>query len=169
MPVRSVAVAMRVLVLVVCMCVQASYSAGFTPKPATRMPHLDEVASGFAATLKVARRVEVVVVPRNDLVVSVEPMNPEEGYRVIFEQKFFDLLNDQEISAALAHEIGHVWIYTHFPFLQTEALANEIALKVAPRKAMESLYEKLWSYTGIKGNMEELLGPAPHPGGVKGD
>jgi hypothetical protein len=160
MPKRSGAVALRVFVLVVCVCVQGSYLAGFTPKAGTRMPDLDEVASGLAVTLEVSRRVEVVVVPRNDLVVSVEPLlAPEQGYRVVFEQKFFDKLSDAEIAAALAHEIGHVWIYTHFPFLQTEALANEIALKVAPRKAMESLYDKLWAYTGVKGNIDELLGP----------
>jgi hypothetical protein len=161
MPDRSKAVAVRVLVLLLCMSVQGSTLTGFTPKAGTRMPRLDEVASTLALALEVSRRVEVLVVTRNDLVVSVEPLlAPAEGYRVVFEQKFFDQLNDAEIAAALAHEIGHVWIYNHFPFLQTEALANEIALKVAPRKAMASLYDKLWMYTGVKGNIEELLGPA---------
>jgi hypothetical protein len=123
------------------------------------MARLDEIASGLATALDVSRRVEVVVVTRNDLVVSVEPLStPAEGYRVVFEQRFFERLNDDEIAAALAHEMGHVWIYTHFPFLQTEALANEIALKVASRKNLESLYGKLWAYTGVKGNIQELLG-----------
>jgi len=123
------------------------------------MARLDGVASGLATALGVPGHVEVVVVTRNDLVVSVEPLSkPEDGYRVVFDQRFFERLDDDEIAAALAHEIGHVWIYSHFPFLQTEALANEVALKVTPRKAMESLYSKLWVYTGVKGNIEELLG-----------
>ena len=154
--------ALRVFVLVVCTCAQGSYLAGFSPTtpPGIRMARLDEVASGLAAALKVSGHVEVVVVMRNDLVVSVEPLaKPEDGYRVVFDQRFFDRLDNDEIAAALAHEIGHVWIYSHFPFLQTEALANEIALKVAPRKTMESLYNKLWAYTGVTGNIEELLGP----------
>jgi hypothetical protein len=158
---RTEAVSLRVLLLIACMGVQGSYLSGFSPKnPAgTRMTQLDDVASRLATSLDVLKRVEVLVVMRNDLVVSVEPLpGAGEGYRVVFDQRFFDQLTDEEIAAALAHEIGHVWIYSHFPFLQTEALANEIALKVAPRKAMESLYAKLWAYTGVKGKIEELLG-----------
>jgi hypothetical protein len=158
---RTEAAALRVFVLLVCMGVQGSYLAGFSPTtPAgIRMPRLDDVASGLATTLEISRHVEVVVVQRNDLVVSVEPITAAEGgYRVVFDQRFFERLNDSEIAAALAHEIGHVWIYSHFPYLQTEALANEIALKVAPRKSLESLYGKLWDYTGVKGDIEELLG-----------
>jgi hypothetical protein len=163
MPKRTEAVALRVFLLLVCLCLQGSYLSAFSPAaPAViRMARLDEIAAGLATALEVPKRVEVVVVTRNDLVVSVEPIpTPAEGYRVVFEQRFFDRLNDDEIAAALAHEMGHVWIYTHFPFLQTEALANEIALKVASRKNLESLYGKLWTYTGVKGNLEELLGPA---------
>jgi hypothetical protein len=164
---RSVALRVLALVLVLALCVgsQRSYAAGFSPKssPVTRMARLDDVATGFATALEMSKHVEVIVVPRNELVVSVEPLTaPESGYRVVFEQRFFDQLNDDEISAALAHEMGHVWIYSHFPFLQTEALANEIALRVVSRKTMESLYAKLWTYTGLKGNIEELLGPSSH-------
>lgn len=161
MPKRKKAVALRVVAFLVCMCAQGAYLAGFSPTtpPGIRLAHLAEVASGLAAELGVLRRVEVVVVTRNDLVVSVAPLpKAEEGYQVVFDERFFEKLNDEEIAAAIAHEMGHVWIYTHFPFLQTEALANEIALKVAPRKTMESLYDKLWAYTGVKGNIEELLG-----------
>jgi len=162
MPERTKAVAVRVLILVVCLFARGKYVEGFAPPPSPgmRVVRLGDVASELATALDVSRRVEVVLVPRNDLVVSVEPSPaPEAGYRITFEQQFFERLNDDEISAALAHELGHVWIYSHFPYLQTEALANEIALKVTPRKTMESLYGKLWAYTGVKGNIEELLGP----------
>jgi hypothetical protein len=163
MPKRTEAVALRVFLLIVCVGIQGSYLAGFSPaEPAViRTARLDEIAAGLATALDVPKRVEVVVVLRNELVVSVEPLpTPSEGYRVVFEQRFFERLNDDEIAAAIAHEMGHVWIYSHFPFLQTEALANEIALKVASRKNLESLYVKLWAYTGVKGDIQELLGPA---------
>ncbi len=81
-----------------------------------------------------------------------------QGYRVEIEQAFFDQLTDEEVSAALAHEIGHMWIFSHRPYLHTEALANEIALKVVPRKPLESLYIKLWAYLGTTGDLVELLG-----------
>src|ERR1700704_5744139 len=104
MPRRNEAVAVRVLILVACMFAQGSYLAGFSPTaPAgIRMAKLDEVASGLATALDVPKRVEVVIVTRNDLIVSVEPLPvPEEGYRVVFEQRFFEQLNDEEIAAAL--------------------------------------------------------------------
>jgi Zn-dependent protease with chaperone function len=132
----------------------------FSPKlpPLVRVARLEEVAAGLATALEVRKPVQVVVVPRNDLVVSVEPLLAGDGYRVVFEQRFFDRLDEEELTAALAHEIGHVWIYSHHPFLQTEALANEIALKVVQRKPLETLYAKLWTYTGLTGNLVELLG-----------
>jgi hypothetical protein len=136
--------------------------SAFSPKTPTlvRVARLEEVAAGLATALDVRKPVQVVVVPRNELVVSVEPLLAEDGYRVVFEQRFFDRLDEEELTAALAHEIGHVWIYSHHPFLQTEALANEIALKVVRRKPMETLYAKLWAYTGLSGNIAELLGSA---------
>ncbi|HET9131674.1 MAG TPA: hypothetical protein VFO86_12030, partial [Terriglobia bacterium] len=48
----------------------------------------------------------------------------------------------------------------HHPYLQTEALANDIALRVVDRETMKKVYSKLWAYTGTAGNIDELLGPA---------
>ena len=62
----------------------------------------------------------------------------------------------------LAHELGHVWIYTHHPFLQTERLANVIGQRVTDRAALERVYLKLWAYertTGVP--LDDLLGPLP--------
>jgi hypothetical protein len=134
--------------------------SAFSPKvpPPVRVAWLEEVAAGLAAALDVRKAVQVVVVPRNDLVISVEPLPAGEGYCVVFEQRFFDRLDEEELTAALAHEIGHVWIYSHHPFLHTEALANEVALKVVQRKPLVTLYAKLWAYTGLTGNIAELLG-----------
>src|SRR5262245_23726651 len=132
MPGRTkAAVILRVLVAMLSFSMIGGNAAAFSrmtvATPATR---LDTVAASLATALEMPKHVEVVLVLRNDLVVSVEPMpGAEEGYRVIFEERFFERLTEEEVAAAIAHEIGHVWIYSHFPYLQTEALANEIALK----------------------------------------
>jgi hypothetical protein len=73
---------------------------------------------------------------------------------------FLLMLNDDELRAAVAHELGHVWIYTHRPFLQTERLANSIGERVVDRASFEKIYKKLWMYEGSSGvPMEDLLGP----------
>src|SRR4029077_13636785 len=110
------------------LCAQQSNLAAFSPtSPVTRVAKLDQMATGLATALEVPKKVGVVLVARNDLIVSVAPLTPpDQGYRVVFEQGFFDRLSDEEVEAALAHELGHVWINSHFPYLQTEALANEV-------------------------------------------
>ncbi|MCI0721982.1 MAG: hypothetical protein L0338_23875, partial [Acidobacteria bacterium] len=62
-----------------------------------------------------------------------------------------------ELSASIAHELGHVWIFTHHPYLQTELLANQIALRVVAREDLEKTYEKVWKDKG-KGDIKEFLG-----------
>ena len=42
---------------------------------------------------------------------------------------FLDTLTDDEVEAEVAHELGHVWIFTHHAYLQTEGLANQIAMR----------------------------------------
>lgn len=123
-----------------------------------RNVRLEKIATGLASALELRKPIQVAIVPRNDNIVSVDPFLSGEGYRIEFERQFFDALDDEEITAALAHEIGHVWIFSHHPYLQTEALANEIALKVVARKPLENLYNKMWQYTGLTGNLVELLG-----------
>jgi hypothetical protein len=68
------------------------------------------------------------------------------------------------LRAALAHELGHVWVFTHHPFLQTERLANEVGRRVVSRASLERLYKKLWAYEGTPGvEMEQVLGPLEEP------
>ena len=58
------------------------------------------------------------------------------GFTLSFEAGFAERLTEDELTAAVAHELGHVWIYTYFPFLQTEQLANEIAMRVVSRESL---------------------------------
>jgi len=93
-------------------------------------------------------------------VMSVETLGGRVGPFVItVDREFVGELGHDEIEAALAHELGHVWIYTHHPYLQTERMANDIAMRVISRSAFEPVYEKVWRRTGIRGNLAEFIGP----------
>ena len=68
-------------------------------------------------------------------------------------------LDHDDLTAAVAHEMGHIWIFTHFPYLQTESLANRLALKVVSRSDLQAIYAKIWRWKGEKGNLEKVLEP----------
>ena len=61
-----------------------------------------------------------------------------------------------EIDAVVAHELGHVWIFTHHPFLHTEELANQIAMQVVPQDTLAAVYDKVWKRVGRKGDLVYL-------------
>ena len=85
----------------------------------------------------------------------------EDRFLLTMELGFLLMLDDDELRAAVAHELGHVWIYTHHPFLQTEHLANIVGQRVAGRASFERIYSKLWAYEGTSGvPMNDLLGPS---------
>jgi predicted Zn-dependent protease len=77
---------------------------------------------------------------------------------MVVESGFVDALEPSELKAVIAHELGHVWIFTHHPFLQTEQLANEIAMRVVSRESLETVYDKVWKRSGVKGDLAEFLG-----------
>jgi hypothetical protein len=120
-----------------------------------------EIVNQLRAALQIDSDVQVAAVTYHPLVFSVEPLDKSRDHFVLsMEINFLLKLNDEELYAALAHEMGHVWVYKHFPFLQTERLANSIALRVVPRENFEMLYTKLWTYERAAGvPMEDLLGP----------
>ena len=120
---------------------------------------LQTVAENLRVRLDILERVEVVLVAHNPLVLSVETRSGRSGPFVIsVDEEFVASLTSREQEAALAHELGHVWIHTHHPYLQTEKLANDIALRVVSRSILQPLYEKVWKRTGIKGNLTEFIG-----------
>ncbi len=121
---------------------------------------LQELTDDLRTRLQIAEQVHVTLVEHNPLVMSVETLSGRTGPFVItIDRGFIDQLNRAEAEAAIAHELGHVWIYTHHPYLQTERLANDVAMRVINRSAFEPVYKKVWARTGIAGNLIEFLGP----------
>jgi hypothetical protein len=121
---------------------------------------LQELTDDLRARLQIAEQVQVKLVEHNPLVMSVETLSGRTGpFMVTIDRSFINQLSREEAEAAIAHELGHVWIYTHHPYLQTERLANDIAMRVIHRSAFEPVYKKVWARTGIAGNLNEFLGP----------
>jgi hypothetical protein len=126
--------------------------------------HLAEIVHNLCARLQLNGHVEIRIDDANPRMVSSEPLTGAiSGYRISFDRQFLEALSDDEIIAAIAHELGHVWIFTHHPFLQTEELANDIALRVVDRESMKKVYTKLWARTGTTGNIDDVLRPARAP------
>ena len=92
---------------------------------------------------------------------SVEPVpdSSPRAFALNVEDDFVATLTDAELAAAIAHELGHVWIFTHHPFLQTEQLANVVAMRLVSREQLARLYDKVWKRGGTKGDLARFLGP----------
>jgi hypothetical protein len=123
---------------------------------------IETIVDGLRRQLGIPANITVKVVADNRLAMSVEPLDgTKEDFLVSIDAAFLSHLDADELAAALAHELGHVWIFTHHPFLQTEALANQTAMRVVPRDSLKKLYVKLWAFEGTTGTIEDLLGAEP--------
>ena len=121
---------------------------------------LQELVDGLKTQLGIDAVVSAAVVVRNSLLVSVQRVDGDTGtFRMEFEEGFLPSLDQDELKAIIAHELGHVWIYTHHPYLQTERLANTVAMRAVPRASLERVYAKVWEYQGTKGDLTRFLGP----------
>jgi len=122
--------------------------------PAVRV---QTVVEDVKSRLSIPQDVVVSVVAQDKLLVSVERMESREGaFTLAFERDFLDVLTDDELTAVVAHELGHVWIFTHHPYLQTEELANTVALRLVSRETLNSVYQKVWQRTGKPGELAYL-------------
>jgi hypothetical protein len=119
---------------------------------------IQDIVDMFVAQLPLKQRVLVSVVPRTPLMFSVEFDHHDTGFRLSVEEDFISELTQEELEAAVAHELGHVWIFTHHPFLQTEALANEIAQRLVPRTSLVQVYEKVWRRQGTRSEVGQFAG-----------
>jgi hypothetical protein len=131
------------------------------PGVTRRARRAEQLVAGLRVALSIPDEVQLAVVISHPLVFSAELEDKRnDRFLLSMELGFLEMLEEDELRAALAHELGHVWIFTHHPFLQTERLANEIGQRVVDRDSFERLYTKLWAYEGRAGvPMDQLLGP----------
>ena len=121
---------------------------------------LQRAVDRLRGQLGIRERVNVSVQPRVSRVVSVEaPTDRGQPFKLHIDDRFLVRLSEDELDAAMAHELGHVWLFTHHPFLHTERLANQIAMRVVPRRSLAKMYDKLWEHGRTKGDLNAFLGP----------
>lgn len=114
--------------------------------------------------LSIPAVVSVSIVARNPLMMSIEAPKDQKGvFLLAIDANFLQTLTDDELEAAIAHELGHVWVFTHHPYLQTEELANQIAMRAVSRESLERVYAKVWERGGTKGDLARFLGTKPKP------
>ena len=80
------------------------------------------------------------------------------SFSLSVERSFVAKLPPSHLEAALAHELGHVWIYTHHPYLQTEQLANRVAMRAVAREDLLGVYRAVWGADAVHGSLESFLG-----------
>lgn len=121
---------------------------------------LQELVNGLKTQLGIDAVVSADIVTTNTLLVSVQRVDSGSGtFRMMFEEQFLSSVDHDELKAIVAHELGHVWIFTHHPYLQTEQLANTVAMRAVPRASLERVYSKVWERQGTKGDLVRFLGP----------
>ncbi len=119
---------------------------------------LNVIVREFQGRLHIPQTISPSIVEVNEYLVSVEPTSPAgKGFIIKFDRKFLQTLGEEEQRAVIAHEIGHIWIFTHHPYLQTEPLANEIALQLVGRESLDKVYGRVWQLEGRKGTLEQFL------------
>jgi hypothetical protein len=129
-----------------CVCALAYATRANATDQQERIQH---VVDDLKARLAIAQDISVSIVETNPRLFSVVPAEPQRGtFLLSVEEDFAQGLTDAELRAAVAHELGHVWIFTHFPYLQTEELANDIASRVVSRETLAPLYQKVWKRAG---------------------
>ena len=120
---------------------------------------LQEEVDALRSRLSIPVAVSASIVEVNPLLVSVEASKDAAGvFQLSFERRFLANLTADELRAVIAHELGHVWIFTHHPYLQTERLANDVAMRVVSRESLEHVYAKVWQQSGTKGDLVRFLG-----------
>ena len=123
------------------------------------LPALQELVNGLKAQLGIDAIVTAAIVPANPLLVSVQPVNGgRRSFQLSFEERFLMGLDEDNLKAVIAHELGHVWIFTHHPYLQTERLANTVAMRAVPRESLERVYGKVREHDGSPRDLARFLG-----------
>ena len=112
---------------------------------------LQELVNRLKDQLGIDAVVSAAIVPSNPLLVSVQRVDGAPAtFQMAFEKQFLAGLDADDLKAIVAHELGHVWIFTHHPYLQTERLANTVAMRAVSRDSLERVYNKVWEREGSK-------------------
>jgi hypothetical protein len=120
---------------------------------------LNAIAREFRIRLGISESVTVTLTDVGNRLVSVERTPGSfAAFLIKFDRAFHATLTEEELRAAIAHEMGHVWIFTHHPYLHTEPLANQKARELVSAASLEKIYEKVWKQEGSKGTLAEFLG-----------
>lgn len=120
---------------------------------------LQRVVDGLRDRMGIVEPVQVTMVERDVRMLSVRrSAEVGGGFALAAERGFIATLPVDQVEAALAHELGHVWIYTHHPYLQTEQLANRVAMRVVSRDRLVEVYRVLWGADAVHGSLEAFLG-----------
>src|SRR5262245_37197941 len=110
-----------------------------------REAQIQDLVNKLKIRMSIPDMVVVSIVEHNQLVVSVErARDGTNAFSLSIDRDFLEGLTADEIDAVVAHELGHVWIFTHHPFLHTEELANQIAMQVVPQDTLATVYDKVW-------------------------
>jgi len=142
------------------MCLRGAVAVTAADPAAVLVDRVQLVVDRLRGRLGISESVDVSIQPQVALVAFVEaPIDRGKPFRLAIEDRFLERLNDDELDAAVAHELGHVWVFTHSPYVQTERLANQIAMRVVTRDSLVRVYHQLWEHRGSTGNLEVFLGP----------
>ena len=124
-----------------------------------RSRDLQHLVDSLRERMGITAPVSVTMVDRDARILSVRrSVDVAGGFALSAERGFVASLTDEQIEAALAHELGHVWIYTHHPYLQTEQLANRVAMRAVSRERLVEVYQALWGPDALHGGLEAFLG-----------
>ncbi|HXK61917.1 MAG TPA: hypothetical protein PLP42_18670 [Acidobacteriota bacterium] len=126
---------------------------------------LQAIADEFRARLRITQRVRIRVVVHDKRLVSVRKSPKEDDVFILsIDQNFLRALSPEEVRAAIAHEFGHIWIFTHHPYLHTEELANRIALQLVSQDSVKSVYLKVAQFGGMKQELPSVTSPPREAG-----
>ena len=105
---------------------------------------IKDIVADLKKQLNINAEITTAVVAKDELLVSVAPVRGrKDAFQISFDATFLAMLDEEELPAAIAHELGHVWIFTHHPYLHTEDLANAIAHRLVSVAEIDRLYEKV--------------------------
>lgn len=133
-------------------------AAAETAESTTPAEAIQLIAEDFRNQLEIQQGVRIVIGVENQRMASVRrSLEDPEVFEVSIDRSFLEILDEEELRAAVAHEMGHVWIFTNHPYLHTEALANRLALRLVSRESLDRVYQKVWLHQEEKGDSRRFF------------